>query len=203
MLERTYTIPLRREYLKTPKYRRAKKAVRAVREFMQKHMKTEEVLIGPKLNMALWANGIRNPPHHVKVNATKNNEGEVRVELFGFEFKKKEIKKKKEEATGLAGKLKEKLQVTEEEPKKEEKKAAEKKEVKEEAVKKETKPADTKKEEKKAEPKKEEVKKEAKKEEPKAPADKPSKPETKESETQIKQALNKLEKKTEEVKKSS
>ena len=53
-LERTYTIPLRREFQKAPKYKRAKKAVTAVREFMQKHMKTENVLIGPKLNIKLW-----------------------------------------------------------------------------------------------------------------------------------------------------
>ena len=53
-LERTYTIPLRIEWLKTPKYKRAKKAVHAVREFTEKHMKCKNVLIGPKLNLKIW-----------------------------------------------------------------------------------------------------------------------------------------------------
>ena len=182
MLDRTYTIPLRREYMKVPKYRRAKKAVRAVREFMQKHMKSEDVLVGPKLNMAIWARGIKNPPHHVKVSAIKNDDGEVRVELFGFEFKKKEPKAKAPE--GLAGKSQEKLGVGKTEEKKEEVKKEEaevKKEEPKTAPKKEEKAApkmDVKKEEPKAAPKeapkvapKKDVKKEApavKKEEPKA-----------------------------------
>lgn len=182
MLERTYVIPLRREYLKVPKYRRAKKAVRGVREFIIKHMKSEDVLLGPKLNMSIWARGIKNPPSQVKVSAIKNDEGQVRVELLGFEFVKKEAKKKKEEVTpGLAGKLKNSISAVKGEAKTEEKpKTTDKKpEVAKPEVKKET-PA---------------PKVEAKTD------DKPTKPETKQSETQIKAALDKLEKKTEEVKK--
>jgi ribosomal protein L31E len=37
VLERTYNVPLRREYLKVPRYRRAKKAVTALKEFVSKH----------------------------------------------------------------------------------------------------------------------------------------------------------------------
>jgi large subunit ribosomal protein L31e len=137
-LERTYTIPLRREYLKAPMYNRTKKAVRALRAFIVKHMKSDDVLIGPKLNLKLWERGRTNPPHHVKITAIKDDKGQVRAELFGFEFKPKEKKEKKEKpAPGLAGKLAEKLGSTEEkkgEPKeiksdKKEMKKAEKKEV--------------------------------------------------------------------------
>jgi large subunit ribosomal protein L31e len=130
--ERTYTVPLRKEFQKAPKYRRAKKAVNALRAFMQRHMKTDDVLIGPQLNMKLWERGIKNPPHHVKVTAIKDDKDNVaRVELFGFEFKQKEKKEKKPKATGLAGKIQEKLGV-----------GAEKKEEKAEAKeeKKETRP---------------------------------------------------------------
>ena len=113
LTERTYTIPLRKEFRKAPKYKRAKKAVRAIREFLVKHMKTENVLIGPKLNLKVWEHGIKNPPHHVKVTVIKDDkEGIARAELFGFKFEKKEKKKKKEKAKGLAGKLQKKLGAT-------------------------------------------------------------------------------------------
>jgi large subunit ribosomal protein L31e len=115
-IERTYTIPLRKEFQKAPKYRRAKRAITAVRTFMEHHMKSDNVLIGPMLNLKVWEHGIKNPPHHVKVTAVKDEkEGTVRVELFGFEFKAKEKKEKKEKAApGLAGKLQEKLAPKEE-----------------------------------------------------------------------------------------
>ena len=109
VVERTYNIPLRREFLKAPKYRRAKKAISAVRSFLVKHMKSDDVLLGPKLNMTIWANGIRNPPHHVKVTVIKDDKGAVRAELFGFDFKKKEKQEKEVKKAGLAGKLQEKL----------------------------------------------------------------------------------------------
>lgn len=72
-LERTYNIPLRKEWLKVPFYKRAKKATTAVREFLQKHMKTEEINISQGINKEIWKHGIKNPPHHVKVNVVKEN----------------------------------------------------------------------------------------------------------------------------------
>ena len=163
MVERTYTIPLRKEFQKAPKYKRAKKAVAAVREFMQRHMKSENVLIGPKLNLKLWEHGMKNPPHHVKVTAVKDEkEDVVRVELFGFEFKKKEKKEEKKKATGLAGKIQQKLEAStgKEEPKEKEIKSDKKelKKAEKAAVHKEKKEEG--KEEKKEEPKQEERKEE-------------------------------------------
>jgi len=91
--ERTYTVPLRREFRKAPIYKRAKKAGVALRQFLQKHMKSEDVKIGRKLNQAIWQRGITNPPHKVKVTATKNDKGEVYAELFGVA--KEEVKREK------------------------------------------------------------------------------------------------------------
>ncbi|MBI2666237.1 60S ribosomal protein L31 [Candidatus Woesearchaeota archaeon] len=96
--ERTYTVPLRKEYQKAPIYKRTKKAVAALRQFLQKHMKSEEVKLGKKLNEALWQRGITNPPHKVKVTATKNEKGEVFAELFGVQDKPKREKKGKKVA---------------------------------------------------------------------------------------------------------
>ncbi|MFC1801234.1 50S ribosomal protein L31e [Nanoarchaeota archaeon] len=122
-LERTYNIPLRKEWLKVPKYKRAKKAVKALREFLMKHMKSEDVRIGKMANLDIWKHGIKNPPHHVKVTAIKGADGVVKAEMVGFEYKddkpvKKEKKSKVEEMKEkLTGKKEEKK----EEPKKVEK----------------------------------------------------------------------------------
>lgn len=95
VLERTYNVPLRREFQKVPGWRRTKKAVTALRQFLSKHMKSDNVKLGKELNEKLWQHGIKNPPHHVKVSVTKDDQGEVRAELFGVEKKevKKEVKK--------------------------------------------------------------------------------------------------------------
>ena len=83
VLERTYVIPLSRELLKVPGYKKAKKAVRTVQAFIKRHMKSDDVLVGQHLNLKLWEHGIRNPPKNVKVTTTKDEKGVVRVELFG------------------------------------------------------------------------------------------------------------------------
>jgi len=91
-IERTYTIPLRSEWIKSVKYKRAKKAVRAIREFLMRHMKVaamENIKLGRHLNLELWKHGIKNPPSRVKVNVTKDDKGVVTAELFGAKIEKK------------------------------------------------------------------------------------------------------------------
>jgi large subunit ribosomal protein L31e len=68
---RTYTIPLRSKFRKKPKYKRAPRAVKAVKEFISKHGKahTDNVRLSSKLNEHIWQNGARNPPHKVTVVA--------------------------------------------------------------------------------------------------------------------------------------
>ncbi|MFH1682708.1 MAG: 50S ribosomal protein L31e [Candidatus Woesearchaeota archaeon] len=104
--ERTYNIPLRREYLKVPNWRRTKKAVTAAKQFLQKHMKTEDVRLGKHLNEELWKHGIQNPPHHIKVTVLKDEKGTARAELFGHKIeleKKVEKKSKLQEVAEKAG----------------------------------------------------------------------------------------------------
>ncbi|MBN2111792.1 60S ribosomal protein L31 [Candidatus Woesearchaeota archaeon] len=161
VLERNYNIPLRREWLKVPRWKRTKRAVKAARAFLQRHMKSDNVKLGKYLNEYLWNHGIKNPPHHVKVNVTKDSEGMVIAELEGAP--RPEIKEEKPKK-GAEKKEEEK-----------EEKAAKKKEEPKKEVKKEEKP---KAEEKKPEPKKEAPKFEEKKPKPK----KEKKPEPKKEE---------------------
>lgn len=104
VLERVYNVPLRKEYMKAPNWKRTPKAVKALREFISKHMKSENVVIGKYANQLLWKNGIKNPPHHIRVSAVKDDKGKVMVELVELpgkakreEAKLKEAEKKKEQ----------------------------------------------------------------------------------------------------------
>jgi large subunit ribosomal protein L31e len=106
ILEREYVVPLRKEWLKVPLYKRSKKAVTGLREFLAKHMKSEDVKIGGHLNDFIWKHGIKNPPHKVSLKAVKYDDGVVKAELEGKEFKEAvKIKPKVEKPTGLKGKL--------------------------------------------------------------------------------------------------
>jgi len=67
--EKTFIINLRREFSKKPIYRRAKKAVTAVKEYISKHLKVKEVKIANDLNMKIWERGRRHPPPKIKVKA--------------------------------------------------------------------------------------------------------------------------------------
>jgi large subunit ribosomal protein L31e len=114
ILEREYIIPLRKKSLNVPRYRRAKKAVKAVKEFLAKHMKVEgrdlnKVKVDIHLNNEIWFRGIKKPLHKVKVKAVKK-EGIVYAELVeipqSVEFVKARLEKraKAAEATTKAPK---------------------------------------------------------------------------------------------------
>ena len=104
-MERTYVVPLRKEFQKAPRHKRAKKAVTALKQFLMRHMKTDvdKIKISEALNNAIWSRGMKHPPHHVKVVADKDDEGVVQAELFGFakkeEAKKEDKNEKKEESS--------------------------------------------------------------------------------------------------------
>jgi large subunit ribosomal protein L31e len=105
-MERTYTIPLRKEFLKSPKYKRAKKSVIAVREFLSRHMRSDNVKLGRYLNLELWKHGINNPPSRVRVSVNKDDKGVVTAELVGapveqkVEAPKSVLEKVKEKVVG-------------------------------------------------------------------------------------------------------
>ena len=131
-LERTYNIPLRKEWLKAPKWKRTKKAVKAAKEFLQKHMKSDNVKLSKSINDAIWKHGGKNPPHHIKVDVSKDEEGLVTATLSGAPKEEKIEKPKKEATTDKVAKEKEEKVVDEnkektaqEKPKKEEKKEQE------------------------------------------------------------------------------
>ena len=57
--------------------KRAPRAVRELRKFAERTMKTKDVRLDTKLNKHLWSKGVRNVPFRVRVRlARKRNEDE-------------------------------------------------------------------------------------------------------------------------------
>jgi len=90
--ERIYTIPLIRAK-STPRTKRAKRAVKEVRDFLAKHMKSEEVMIDSSLNEKLWSRGRAHIPSRVRVKAVKGDDGVV----WAYTPEAEIIERKKEE----------------------------------------------------------------------------------------------------------
>ncbi|BBL61951.1 MAG: 50S ribosomal protein L31e [Methanobrevibacter arboriphilus] len=79
-MERTYTIPLR-DAKNVQRTIRAAKAIRVVQEFLQKHMKSEEIKIDASVNEKIWERGIQKIPSKIKVKAVKDDDGVVEATL--------------------------------------------------------------------------------------------------------------------------
>jgi large subunit ribosomal protein L31e len=79
-VERVYIIPLRKAKRK-PRSRRANAAIKVIKEFLQRHMKVENVKIDNKLNEFIWERGMHKIPSRVKVKAIKA-ENTVTATLF-------------------------------------------------------------------------------------------------------------------------
>jgi large subunit ribosomal protein L31e len=80
MEERVYVVPLSRAK-RAARYKRAPRAVRILREFIARHMKSEDVRIDGSLNERLWMRGARKPPSRIRVKAVKRDDGSILVSL--------------------------------------------------------------------------------------------------------------------------
>ena len=78
ILEREYTIPLRKFWFRVANYERTRRAVNAIKDFVAKHMKVEDrdidkVKLDVYFNNELWYRGRANPPAKIKVKVRKEN----------------------------------------------------------------------------------------------------------------------------------
>lgn len=144
-IEREYTIPLRNKVMVVPRYKRAKKAIRTIREFLVKHMQVRDrdlnkIRLDKYLNQMIWRRGIQTPPHKIRVKAIK--EGDiVRVEAYELSkkigFQKERENRKNKESEEVGKKKKKEIKKEESESKKDEEVKTEEK-VEEEKEKKKT-----------------------------------------------------------------
>lgn len=79
-LERIYTIPLRKAKHAT-RSKRADRAIRDVRAFLTRHMKSETIWIANEVNETLWSQGKFKIPSRIRVRATRFDDGVVEVTL--------------------------------------------------------------------------------------------------------------------------
>jgi large subunit ribosomal protein L31e len=86
ILEREYIIPLRRGWLKVPRYKRATKAIKTLREFIVRHMKVydrdlRKVKVDELVNNEIRSRGMYKPLAKIKIKAKKYDNEIVKVEL--------------------------------------------------------------------------------------------------------------------------
>ncbi|MCL4325443.1 MAG: 50S ribosomal protein L31e [Candidatus Thermoplasmatota archaeon] len=82
-MERFYNIPLRNAKLKAGRTKRAPRAIKEIKLFVAKHMKSsiDDVWIDTHINKLIWKNGIRNIPSKIRVKVVKFEDGLVEVDL--------------------------------------------------------------------------------------------------------------------------
>ncbi|NLV26971.1 MAG: 50S ribosomal protein L31e [Methanomicrobiales archaeon] len=78
--EQMYVIPLG-AVKRAPRWRRSAKAMKDIRAFLSKHMKSEDVRLGQDINEHVWARGTEKPPSKIRVRAMKLEDGQVQAEL--------------------------------------------------------------------------------------------------------------------------
>jgi len=95
--EKIFTIPLREAFDK-PRTNRARIAKDIVRNYLIRHMKSENVKLGKTINEEIWKRGIQKPPRRIRIHAVIEADV-VYSELLGTEIKtpSKEEQSKKEE----------------------------------------------------------------------------------------------------------
>jgi len=140
IIEREYIVPLRREWLKVAEFKRANKAVKALKQFLVQHMKVydrdlRKIRVDILLNNEIRFRGMRKPPASIKVKAIKYDDGFVDAKLVDIpkhiEFQlAREARRQVESLKAGKGEVK-KVEEDKKEEKKEEKVDEKAKEVKE------------------------------------------------------------------------
>ena len=144
VLEREYIVPLRDGWLRVPRYKRATKAVKTLKEFMVKHMKVydrdlRKIKVDIYLNNEIRFRGMKHPPAKIKVKAIKYEDGTVSVKLaelpkhIEFEIARK-VRKDAEKLVKAESKEKEKAKEAKPEEKAEQPSPEKAKDIKEKEV---------------------------------------------------------------------
>jgi large subunit ribosomal protein L31e len=75
-----YTIPLG-DAFHVPRTKRAKKAIKIVKDFLFQHTKAIDIKVDKKVNEEIWKSGIQKPPRRIKVRVSKEEGGIVKATL--------------------------------------------------------------------------------------------------------------------------
>ncbi|KAF8622402.1 hypothetical protein AX15_007054 [Amanita polypyramis BW_CC] len=86
VVTREYTIHLHKHVHGKSFKKRAPTAIKSIVEFSQKAMGTSDVRVDPKLNQAVWAQGIKSVPHRMRLRLERkrNDEENAKEKLFTY-----------------------------------------------------------------------------------------------------------------------
>lgn len=104
MEEKIYTIPLIKAK-SVPRTKRAKRAIKEIKEFLSRHMKVETVKVDKSVNELVWSRGIKKIPSKVRIKAVKMEdvawaytpEAEIDIEEKKKKKEKPPVEEKEEE----------------------------------------------------------------------------------------------------------
>ncbi|CDZ98783.1 60s ribosomal protein l31 [Phaffia rhodozyma] len=84
VVTREYTIHLHKYVHGRSFKKRAPWAVKSIQEFALKSMGTRDVRIDPKLNQAVWGQGVKNPPKRLRIRLERkrNDEEDAKDKLY-------------------------------------------------------------------------------------------------------------------------
>lgn len=80
MQEQIYVIPLR-DTKRAPRWKRSNTAIKDIRKFLEKHLKSQDVRLDRTINERVWDRGAEKPPVRIRVRAMKFDDGQVQAEL--------------------------------------------------------------------------------------------------------------------------
>ncbi len=78
--EHIYIIPLR-DARRAPRWKRSNTAIKDIRKYLARHMKSEDVKLDKSINEKVWDRGSTKPPSKIRVRAMKMEDGQVQAEL--------------------------------------------------------------------------------------------------------------------------
>ncbi len=71
-------VPIAKIKKRVPRWKRAPRAARFLREWVARHAKAEKVVVDPAVNEKLWERGIEKPPSRIRVRVRVEEEDGVR-----------------------------------------------------------------------------------------------------------------------------
>jgi len=86
VVTREYTINLHKRLHGISFKKRAPRAVKEIKQFAAKMMKTPDVRLDVKLNKAVWRKGVRNVPMRMRIQISRrrNDDEDAKEELYSF-----------------------------------------------------------------------------------------------------------------------
>ncbi len=78
--ERIMVVPLRAAWAAS-QTKRTPRAIKAIREHVQRHLKPDRIFIDDVLNEYLWKRGREHPPRRIRIKAIKFEDGSAVVSL--------------------------------------------------------------------------------------------------------------------------